>query len=121
MSAKLNILYGTCSIIPIFFKEMIYSGLICSFLDQPTIEDIPLQIVNETDIVTLTREISANPLANVSWYYGSNLLTTQNSVNTTTYDLGRASCTDTKNFTIIAGNGILNKTAAMVELIVNCK
>lgn len=72
-------------------------------------------------MVTLTREISCNPLSNVSWYNGSQILAMQTSVNTSTYVIGRASCTDTKNYTMIASNGILSEATSLVELIVNCK
>lgn len=56
----------------------------------------------------------------VSWYDKTNLLLEQTSVTTATLTIQRASCTDTKNFTLVASNGIGTAAKAMVELIVNC-
>lgn len=90
-------------------------------LDQPAIMKKSLQKVNESEKITLARDIISNPLSNASWYYGTQLLKTQTSVKTATYTMENTTCTDTKNFTLVASNGIGNTVTAMVELIVNCK
>lgn len=91
------------------------------YLDQPSIENIPLEIVNESSAVSLKREISSNPLSNVSWYRVTELLITQIYVSIATLYIGQAKCTDTQNFTILASNGIEHNISVSVELIVNCK
>lgn len=77
--------------------------------------------MNENEQVTLHREIISNPLSNVSWYNGSELLSNQWSVTNATFNIEKATCTDTKNFTLLASNGVQEDVTAMVELIVNCK
>lgn len=94
--------------------------LLVFVLDQPTIQHKPLQIVNESEAVKLTREISSNPFSNAFWYDKINLLKTEHSVTTTTLDIKNATCTDTKNFTLVVKNIVGNDTA-LVDLIVNCK
>lgn len=89
-------------------------------LDQPTIERRSLQIVNESEKITLAKNIESNPLSNATWYNGKQLLKTQTSVPTATYNVENARCTDTKNYTLVVSNEIGTVTA-MVELIVNCK
>lgn len=89
-------------------------------LDQPTVQHKPLQIVNESETVILTREISSNPSSNASWYDKIHLLKTEPSVMTTTLEIKNATCTDTKNFTLVVQNKVGNDTD-LVELIVNCK
>lgn len=69
----------------------------------------------------LTRNISSNPLSNVSWYGKTELLKTQTSVTTTSFFIKRATCSDTQNFTLVVSNGVGSKATAVVELIVNCK
>ena len=78
-------------------------------------------IVNETDRVVLTRNIYSNPLANVSWFDGTQLLQTQTSVNTTSFIIETVLCTDTKNFTLVASNTVQSNVTSRVELIVNCE
>lgn len=106
----------------------IYTYLIkfecCSFktiLDHPTIENIPQKFVNESEKVIITRNIYSNPLSTVLWYAKEVLLDTQTYVTKATYSKEKAACTDTKNLTIVARNGIGHETTAVVELIVNCK
>lgn len=89
-------------------------------LDHPTIENKPYQIINTSQTVTLTRHISSNPPSDVSWYDKTKLLKTQISVLTTTFTLKDATCTDTKNYTLVVSNGIGNTVTALVGLIVNC-
>lgn len=90
-------------------------------LDSPMIEGKLLQTVNKSDSVTLTRNIVSNPLSNASWYDETQLLKTEPSVQTTTFTIKNAKCTDTKNYTLVASNGVGNTVTSMVELIVNCK
>lgn len=90
-------------------------------LDQPTIERRSLQIVNESEEISLTRDIVSNPVSNVSWYYGTQLLKTQPSVTTASYTIENTTCADTKNYTLVTSNGIGNIVTAIVELIINCK
>lgn len=78
-------------------------------------------LVNESEQVTLIRQIVSNPLSNVSWYNGSELLTTQQLVENATILIKKATCTDTKNFTLVASNIVQKNVTALVELIVNCK
>lgn len=90
-------------------------------LDKPKIADIPSTIVNESDIAILSKEVVSNPLSNVSWYTGSELLSIQTTVTTATLTIEKAVCTDTRNFTLIASNTVERNVSALVELIVNCK
>lgn len=89
--------------------------------DQPSIEKIPLEIVNESSTLFLKREISSNPLSNVSWYRGTEIFIMQTYVSTATFHIQQAKCTDTQNFTILASNGIKDNVSIVFELIVNCK
>lgn len=91
------------------------------YLDPPFIENRPSQIVNESDKIILTREISSNPVSNVSWYNKTDLLITQTSVQTASFTIEKATCTDTNNYTLVASNGVGNMVTAIVELIVNCE
>lgn len=90
-------------------------------LDNPTIENRSLQTVNESESVTLIRNIASNPLSNASWYIGTQLLKTESSVQTTTLTIENTKCTDTNNYTVVASNGVGNNVTRLVELIVNCK
>nr|XP_034316845.1 hemicentin-2-like [Crassostrea gigas] len=96
-------------------------SMIINVLYPPTIESRQFQIVNESEKVTITRNISSNPLSDVSWYSKTELLKTQLSVATTTFTIERATCIDTKNFTLVVNNGVGRTVTAVVELIVNCK
>lgn len=78
-------------------------------------------IVNKTDKVVLTRTISSNPLSDVSWFDGKKLLKSESLVNTTTFIIPKANCTDTKNFTLVAINTLETNVTSRVELRVNCK
>lgn len=89
-------------------------------LDKPSIQNKPLQVANETETVTLTRDISSKPSADVFWYSKMESLKNQTSVTTASFTIERATCTATKNYTLVARNRIGNDTA-LVELIVNCK
>lgn len=88
--------------------------------DPPSLEDIPLEIVNESSTVSLNRKIFSNPLSNVSWYRGTKLLKTETSVKTATYIIERTMCTDTHNLTLRVNN-VVGNVSVLVELIVNCK
>lgn len=77
--------------------------------------------MNETEQVTLLREIVSNPLSNASWYNGSELLVSQSLVTNATFYIKEATCTDTKNFTLVVSNIIQENVTALVELIVNCE
>lgn len=96
-------------------------SMFLNVLYHPTIENIPRQFVNESENVIITRNIYSNPLSTVLWFAKDVLLDTQPYVTKATYSREKVTCTDTKNFTIVASNGIGNKTTAVVELIVNCK
>lgn len=101
---------------------LLFTNAISSFLlDKPEIVGQPSTIVNEGDRVILAREIVSNPLSNVSWYNGTELLKTMNSVKNATLVIKKALCTDTKNFTLVAGNTVDRNVTALVELIVNCE
>lgn len=78
-------------------------------------------VVNESNRVILTRGIDSNPLSNVSWYDGPNLLNSETTVNTTSFVIAKARCTDTKNFTLTASNVVQRNVSSLIELIVNCK
>ena len=78
-------------------------------------------IVNESDSVVLTRQISSNPLSNVSWFDGTQPLKSESLVNISTLVIDSAKCTDTKNFTLVASNSLEWNASSMVELIVNCE
>lgn len=77
--------------------------------------------MNESEQVTLIRQIVSNPLSNVSWYNGSELLVTQFSVPNATLHIEKATCMDTNNFTLVASNSVQNNVTALVELVVNCE
>lgn len=91
------------------------------FLDKPEIVDKPRTLVNESEKVILTRAIDSNPSADVFWYSGQLLLRSQLSVKKATFTIEKASCTDTKNFTLVASNKVQRNVTALVELLVNCE
>lgn len=91
------------------------------FLDQPTIDISKKQYVNESEQVTFIGKITSNPLANVSWFNGTEMLRSESSVSTSSFVIENAICSDTKNFTVTASNGIGSKEEVSVELFVNCK
>lgn len=105
----------------LLFKLENKSNIFFAFLDQPEILNKSTTIANETDHVVLSREIVSNPLANVSWYNGSQLLDTRIAVRNATLIINRAMCTDTKNYTLVASNTVQENVSALVELIVNCE
>lgn len=56
-----------------FFISIIFIN--CDFiLDSPTTEGRLVQTINESESVTLTRDIISNPLSNASWHNGTQLL-----------------------------------------------
>lgn len=59
-------------------------------------------------------------MSNASWYDGTKLLKIQTSASTN-YTIERASCEDSKNFSLVVSNGIGNAVSTSVELIVNCE
>nr|XP_022289615.1 B-cell receptor CD22-like isoform X2 [Crassostrea virginica] len=87
----------------------------------PSIAIQTVEIVNETEKAVLTAEIISNPLSNVSWYSGSNLLKYENTVSTTNLIIEKARCTDTSNFTLTASNTVRVNVTSSAQLIVNCK
>lgn len=91
------------------------------FLDKPEIIDKHSTLVNESEKVILSRTIDSNPLADVLWYSGQLLLLSQLSVKNATFTIEKASCTDTKKFTLVASNKVQRNVTALVELIVNCE
>lgn len=93
----------------------------CYVLDKPEIIDSPGTLVNESEKVMLTRTIDSNPLADVYWYRGQQLLHTQLSVKNATLIIEKALCTDTNNFTLVASNKVERNVTALVELLVNCE
>uniref|UniRef100_A0A8W8LC41 Hemicentin-1 n=1 Tax=Magallana gigas TaxID=29159 RepID=A0A8W8LC41_MAGGI len=102
-------------------KGTVSQPMVVNVLYQPTIEKRSLQIVNESEEITLIRDIVSNPLSNASWYDGKQMLKTEISVKTATLTIENTMCTDTKNYTLVVSNGIGNTVTAMVDLIVNCK
>ena len=83
-------------------------------------------IVNETDRVELIRKISSNPLPQVSWFNGKELLESETSITsktsvTTMFTIQNARCTDTNNFTVVASNELQRNVTSRVEFRVNCK
>eukprot|EP00105_Crassostrea_gigas_P023187 XP_011442936.1 PREDICTED: contactin-5 isoform X2 [Crassostrea gigas] len=96
-------------------------SMVVNVIYQPAIENRQLQIVNESETVILTRNISGNPVSNVSWFNKTELLKTETSVTTTSFFIERPTCSDTQNFTLVASNGVGSNATAVVELIVNCK
>nr|XP_022287398.1 basement membrane-specific heparan sulfate proteoglycan core protein-like isoform X2 [Crassostrea virginica] len=95
--------------------------VIIDVLYKPFIEEKMETVVNESNKVILTRVIDSNPLSNVSWYDGPNLLKSEITVNTTSFVIAKARCTDTKNFTLTASNVMQRNVSSLIELIVNCK
>lgn len=77
--------------------------------------------MNENEQVTLWSQIISNPLSNVSWYNGSDLLKNQWLVRNATFNIKKVTCTDTKNYTLLANNGVKENVTDLVELIVNCE
>ncbi|XP_022287174.2 nephrin-like [Crassostrea virginica] len=88
---------------------------------KPSIEERKATVVNESNSVSLSREIFSNPLSNVSWYNGSQLLKFEIKVKTSNLIIQKAACTDTTNFTLVASNTLEWNVTSQVELIVNCK
>nr|XP_022345367.1 hemicentin-1-like isoform X3 [Crassostrea virginica] len=95
--------------------------MVVNVLYKPVIKGKVRTFVNETNRVVLTREIDSNPLSNISWYDGTELLKTQTFAEITNLTVENASCTDTKNFTLSVSNAVQRNVESMVELIVNCK
>lgn len=89
--------------------------------DKPSIEEKAVMIANEAERVVLTRQIYSNPLSNVSWFDGSELLVSETTVNTTSFIIEKARCTDTKNFTLVVSNTPEWTVTSLVELKVKCK
>ena len=98
-----------------------FAWFLCSLTVKPSIEIKQRMIVNETERIVLTRHIYSNPLANVSWLDGTHLLQTQALVNTTSFIIERAQCTNTMNFTLVASNIVQSNITSRVEVIVNCE
>lgn len=98
-----------------------FAWFLCSLTVKPSIEIKQRMIVNETEKIVLTRHIYSNPLANVSWLDGTHLFQTQALVNTTSFIIERAQCTDTINFTLVASNIVQSNVTSRVEVIVNCE
>lgn len=94
---------------------------IIPFVDKPSIEKIPQHFVNETEQIIITRAISSNPSSDVYWYIKADIISLQRSVTVASFTKENATCADTKNFTVVASNGIGNNDSVMVELIVNCE
>ena len=82
-------------------------------------KDYSIIIVNKSEGVVLTREISSNPLPNVSWYNGPQFLDSEVRVNNTSFIIDKAKCTDATNFTLIASNALQWNVTSRIELIVN--
>ena len=89
--------------------------------DKPVIQEKTSTIVNETERVELIREVDSNPLSDIAWYDGAELLKTQTSVKIANLTIENALCTDTKNFTLSVSNTVQRNVTSLVELIVNCK
>lgn len=115
------IVFLILKLILLFVPFQTFIWYFCLCLDKPKIADTTSTTVNEGDRVILKKEIVSNPLSNVSWYNGSKLLDYQVSVTAATLTIEKATCTDTKNFTLIASNTVEKSVSALVELFVNCK
>ncbi|XP_078331736.1 hemicentin-1-like isoform X3 [Crassostrea virginica] len=94
--------------------------MVVNVLYKPVIRGNIRTFVNETKRVVLTREIDSNPLSNVSWYDGSELLKIQTFTEITNLTIENALCADTKNFTLSVSNAVQKNVTSTVELIVNC-
>lgn len=103
------------------FQQFLIINYFHFLSDEPAIEIAPRYIVNETDKVVLISIIDSNPLSNISWYTGSELLQYHPLAKKTNFTIGKASCTDTKNFTLLASNTVRSNVTAFTELLVNCK
>ncbi|XP_078310224.1 uncharacterized protein LOC111137474 isoform X2 [Crassostrea virginica] len=95
--------------------------MVVNVLYKPVIQEKTSTIVNETERVELIREVDSNPLSDISWYDGAELLKTQTSVKIANLTIENALCTDTKNFTLSVSNTVQRNVTSLVELIVNCK
>lgn len=102
-------------------KGMHNETMVVNVQYQPTIDILKKQYVNESEKVTFIGKITSNPLANASWLNGTELLRSETSVSTASFTIENALCTDTKNFTVKANNGVGNADEVSVELFVNCK
>lgn len=116
-----TLLFDSKTLIYFFCSSFISYFVYILCLDKPHIIDSPSITLNENERVVLTKEIVSNPLSNVSWYDGSELLLTQYAVRTATFIIQKATCTDTKNFTLIASNTVEGNVSALMEVKVNCK
>lgn len=101
--------------------DIVFNFHIIPFVDKPSIEKIPQHFVNESEQIIITRAISSNPSSDVYWYIEADLISLQKSVTVASFTKKNATCADTKNFTVVASNGIGNNDSVMVELIVNCE
>ncbi|XP_062620127.1 limbic system-associated membrane protein-like, partial [Saccostrea cucullata] len=79
----------------------------------------PTFYANESQEITLFRNISSNPASDVSWFKGSEKVHKQESVTTAKYTIDKTKCTDTGNYTLKASNKI-NSDSAQVQLFVYC-
>nr|XP_022339540.1 uncharacterized protein LOC111134632 isoform X4 [Crassostrea virginica] len=95
--------------------------MVVNVLYKPVIQEKTSTIVNETERAELIREVDSNPLSDISWYDGAELLKTQTSVKIANLTIENALCTDTKNFTLSVSNTVQRNVTSLVELIVNCK
>lgn len=102
-------------------KHTAFLKKIFFWADKPVIQEKTSTIVNETERVELIREVDSNPLSDISWYDGAELLKTQTSVKIANLTIENALCTDTKNFTLSVSNTVQRNVTSLVELIVNCK
>lgn len=90
-------------------------------IDKPEIVGKTSTVVLEYEKAILNREVSSNPLSNVSWFRGQTWLSSQWSVQNAAFVIQNASCTNTTNFTLVASNSVEQNVTALVELIVNCE
>ncbi|XP_062598803.1 hemicentin-1-like, partial [Saccostrea cucullata] len=87
----------------------------------PRVLEGPTFYANESQEITLFRNISSNPASDVSWFKGSERVHKQESVTTAKYTINKTRCTDTWNYTLKASNKINNSVSAQVQLLVYCK
>lgn len=91
-------------------------------LDEPNISKGNSTRVNEGDQVILTREVVSNPLSDVSWFNGTQLMKNETlRTFNASITIKNAMCTDTRNFTLVASNKVERNVTTLVELIVFCE
>lgn len=104
------------------FSFSFSTALVFFNLDEPKISKGNSTRVNEGDQVILTREVVSNPLSDVSWFNGTQLMKNETlRTFNASITIKNAMCTDTRNFTLVASNKVERNVTTLVELIVFCE